>query len=167
MPERTLLLTNDQILQKINRIAYQIYENNYDEKEVVIAGIDIRGYQLAEKISSKLNEISSLRITLLKLSPDRQNLFSGQLNVSPDHDCKDKVVVVVDDVLNTGNTLIHCLKHFLGFPLKKLSTAVLVDRNHKDFPVKVDFIGLKVSTTMQDHILVEFKSDGRTEAYLV
>jgi pyrimidine operon attenuation protein / uracil phosphoribosyltransferase len=166
MPQKVLILTNDQIRQKIDRIAYQIYENNHDESAVIIAGIIDRGYLLASQIAEKLGSISDLKIELVKLIPDRNNLIEGDVKMEPSTDALNKVIVVVDDVLNTGNTLIHCLKHFLSFPVKKLSTAVLVDRNHKDFPVKVDYIGLKVSTTLQEHIQVEFK-EGSTEAYLV
>jgi pyrimidine operon attenuation protein/uracil phosphoribosyltransferase len=166
MSQKVLILTDEQIRQKIDRIAYQIYENNFDEQTIIIAGIVDRGYLLASKISEKLRSISELNVELVKLMPERNNLINGDVKMEPSTELNDKVIVVVDDVLNTGNTLIHCMKHFLSIPLKKLSTAVLVDRNHKDFPVKVDYIGLQVSTTMQEHIQVEFR-EGVTEAYLV
>lgn len=167
MPQKVMILNSEQVSRKIDRIAYQIYENNFDEKTVIIAGLVERGYLLAGKVAERLKAISDLEIELVKVIPERNNLISGDVKLEPNISLDNKVIIVIDDVLNTGNTLIHCLKHFLSVPVKKLSTAVLVDRNHKDFPVKVDFIGLQVSTTMKEHIQVEFGPDGKTEAYLV
>ncbi len=167
MHQKVLILNNEQVSRKIDRIAYQIYENNFEEGTVMIAGIVDRGYLLASKIAEKLKSISDLNIELVKLVPERNNMIAGDVKMQPLKSVENKSIVVVDDVLNTGTTLIHCLKHFLSHPVKKLATAVLVDRNHKDFPVKVDFIGLQVSTTMKEHIQVEFGVDGKTEAYLV
>lgn len=167
MSNKTLILTDAQIKQKVNRIAYQIYENNYEEKELIIGGISERGFILANKIVDVLKTISPAKITLVQININRKNLDEA-FSIPLTHEQIDnKPVIIVDDVLNSGRTLIYGVKHFLEFPLKKLSTAVLVDRNHKNFPVRADYVGISLSTTMQEHISVEFNKEGKDSAYLL
>jgi pyrimidine operon attenuation protein/uracil phosphoribosyltransferase len=127
---KTLILDSRQISQKINRIAYQIYENNFEEKEIVIAGIAPRGYILAEKIAYVLMDISSIKAKLMEIKINKENPQSEvKINLKED-EIKDKVIILVDDVLNSGKTLIYGAKLFLKHPVKRLTTVVLVDRNH-------------------------------------
>lgn len=158
MPEtKTLVLDKKKVAQKIDRIAYEIYENNYDEKEIIMAGIDGNGYVLAEKLSKKLEELSPLKVRLVKITVDKEANVPTDVKCSlTDKDIKNKVIVLVDDVLNSGKTLIYASKYFLQAPLKRLRTVVLIDRDHKRFPVKADYIGLSLSTTLREHISVEF-----------
>ena len=164
---KTLILNHLQIEQKINRIAHEIYEYNYEEQEIVIAGIADRGYVLAQKICNVLTKISSFKIKLLEIRIDKKNLtldnFSLQVN---ENDLSNKVVLVVDDVLNTGKTLIYAIHPFLKFNIKKIATIVLVDRNHNLFPVRADYVGLSMATTLQEHVSVEF-ADGNDAAFLL
>ncbi|CAL2077411.1 phosphoribosyltransferase family protein [Tenacibaculum sp. 190524A05c] len=160
-----IILNNTEIAQKIRRIAYQIYEVNYKESEIIIAGIADNGFFLAEKIVSIINEISDLKVTLCKVSMNKKSpLDTVTTDISTD-DYMNKSVVLVDDVLHSGTTLIYAIKHFLDVPLKKFKTAVLVNRNHKKYPVKADFKGISLSTSIKEHVVVDFKNDEIT-AYL-
>jgi pyrimidine operon attenuation protein/uracil phosphoribosyltransferase len=151
----TQLLDMDKTLQKIKRIAYQIYENNFDEKEIILAGINGQGYYFADFIKKYLEEISSLDIHLAKLEFDKSSDSQPDINITSDVDTfKDKVVIIIDDVLNTGRTLAYCLKPFLTIPVKKIQVAVLVDRNHPNYPIAADYVGYSLSTTITDHVKV-------------
>ncbi|MGG8494931.1 phosphoribosyltransferase family protein [Tenacibaculum sp. TC6] len=160
-----IILSNIQIEQKIKRIAYQIYETNSNEKEIVIAGISKNGYILAEKLATILSEISSINVLLCEVFINKKKpINSVTTSLNPD-EYKNKALVLVDDVLNSGTTLIYGVKYFLDVPLKKFKTAVLVDRNHKKYPVKADFKGISLSTSIKEHVVVEF-SNTETIAYL-
>ena len=161
-----IILNQLQISQKIRRIAYQIYETNSSEKEVILAGIVGNGFVFAEKIEEVLKEISSLKITVCKVIMDKKYPLKPITTSIDVEDYKNKSLVLVDDVLSSGTTLIYGIKHFLEVPLKKFKTAVLVNRNHKKYPVKADFKGISLSTSVKEHIQVEF-SNNKAIAYLV
>lgn len=153
------ILSHQQIQHKVRRIAYQIYEANVDEKQIVIAGIDGGGLQFAKKIRSVLQKITQANIVLCKVMMNKRDpLKSGVSTSLTEEEYKDRSVVLVDDVLNSGTTLIYGVHHFLRTPLKQLKTAVLVNRNHKKYPVKADYKGISLSTSLQEHIHVEFKA---------
>lgn len=153
------ILTHEEIQHKIRRIAYQIFEANVDEKEIVIAGIEGGGLNFAKKIQKALQKITDANVLLCKVSMDKKDpLTSGVKTSIPEKDYSDKSIVLVDDVLNSGTTLIYGVHHFLKTPLKQLKTAVLVNRNHKKYPVKADYKGISLSTSLQEHIEVEFKA---------
>ncbi|MGO4921567.1 phosphoribosyltransferase family protein [Maribacter spongiicola] len=153
------ILSHQQIQHKIERIAYQIYEANVSEEEIIIAGIEGGGLDFAKKIVAKLKKITGAKIVLCKLSMDKKDpLSSGVTTSLPDADFINKSVVIVDDVLNSGTTLIYGVHHFLKTPLKQLKTAVLVNRNHKKYPVKADYKGISLSTSLQEHVNVHFES---------
>ncbi|APZ46938.1 phosphoribosyltransferase [Polaribacter reichenbachii] len=154
--EGNIILDTVQINQKIRRIAYQIYESNSSEKEVIIAGVIGNGYVFAEKLVEILNEISTLKLTICKVTINKKKPLepiTTSLNVA---DYKNKSLVLVDDVLNSGTTLIYGVKHFLDVPLKRFKTAVLVNRNHKKYPVKADFKGISLSTSIKEHVQIDF-----------
>ena len=147
-----LILDKDQIQQRINRIAYQILEDNLDEQEIVLAGIWDRGYKLALRLNEVLSKISDLKIIMLKIDLDRLNT---KLVANTDLDesyWKNKVVILVDDVLNSGKTLAYGLGVFLNTPHKKIRTVVLVDRRHKIFPIATDFVGLQLATVLKERV---------------
>ena len=153
---RSIILTDQEITYKIRRIAYQIYENNSSNKEIIIAGITDNGFIFAKKIKNILDEISDLKSTLCEVVIDKTNPRSEVTTSLSIKDYKNKSLVLVDDVLNSGTTLMYAVKHFLEVPLKQFKTAVLVNRNHKKYPIKADFKGLSLSTSLQEHISVEF-----------
>ncbi len=153
------ILTHEQIQHTIRRIAYQIYEANVNEKVIVIAGIDGGGLNFAKKLQTVLRKITEADILLCKVMMDKKNpLVSGVSTSMPEKEYKDKSIVLVDDVLNSGTTLIYGVHHFLKTPLKQLKTAVLVNRNHKKYPVKADYKGISLSTSLQEHVHVQFQS---------
>ena len=164
--ENNIILDTIQIDQKIKRIAYQIYESNSDEKEVVIAGITGNGYIFAEKLVKVLSEISDLKLTICLVNINKKNSLDIVTTTLAEDDYKNKSLVLVDDVLSSGNTLIYGVKHFLEVPLKRFKTAVLVNRNHKKYPVKADFKGVSLSTSIKEHVQIDFLED-ESVAYLL
>lgn len=158
MPEtKTLVLNHQKIQQMLERIAYQIYENNFEEKEIVVVGIQKKGYTLAQKIVEHLSAMSKLKVSLIGLTIDKKNPIAKKTGLSDEKaDLSGKSVILIDDVLNSGKTLIYAAKFLLNFELKNLATVVLVDRKHRKYPIKADFVGLTLSTTIQEHITVVF-----------
>ncbi len=153
------ILSHQEIQHKVRRIAYQIYEANVAEKQIVLAGIDGGGLKFAKKIQHVLHSITDAEITLCKVTMNKKNPLEGEVRTSiPASEYENKSVVLVDDVLNSGTSLIYGVYHFLKSPLKQLKTAVLVDRNHKKYPVKADFKGISLSTSLQEHVHVQFKA---------
>lgn len=149
-----VILNHTEITNKIRRIAFQIYESNVNEKEVVLAGIDKNGYIFAKKLKAVLQEISEINVVLCKVSMDKKNPWQEISTSIPAEDYTNKSLVLVDDVLNSGTTLIYGVKHFLNVPLKQFKTAVLVNRNHKKYPVKADFKGISLSTSLHEHVQI-------------
>lgn len=162
---RSIILNDQQITDKIRRIAYQIYESNTKEKVVILAGIKNNGFILAERIATALRAISPLEVILCEVTMDKKNPREMMTTSLDAEAYKDKSLVLVDDVLNSGTTLIYAARHFLDVPLKRFKTVVLVNRNHKKYPIKADFKGISLSTSMQEHIYVELK-DKASLAYL-
>ena len=158
--ERNIILTNQEIEHKIRRIAYQIYETFVDDDTIVVAGIVGNGFTFAKKISEKLIAISPIKVLLCEVNINKQNPQDLITTSLAEADYQNKGLVLVDDVLNSGTTLVYGVKHFLNVPLKKFKTAVLVDRNHKKYPVKADFKGISLSTSSLEHVQVVFDVKG-------
>jgi pyrimidine operon attenuation protein/uracil phosphoribosyltransferase len=164
---KTLILDHHQIQQKLNRLAYQVYEAHYKDAEIIVAGIEPKGASLAIRLAEKLRSISNKKIGLATLKVNKDNPLQSELICEKGGcDFAGKPVVLVDDVLNTGRTMIYGIKYFLEYPIKQLSTVVLVDRDHKLYPVRADYIGLSLSTNLQEHVEVEMK-DGNDAVYLM
>lgn len=156
----TEVLDHTQVKHRITRMAWQIYENHIDENNLIIAGIANSGFLLAQLIADELRNISNLDIELHKLILDKKNLLTTTLALEPTPSALEgKSIVVVDDVLNTGSTLIYGVKLFLDHAVAQIHTAVLVDRNHKKFPVKADFKGLSLSTSLKEHVEVKIEQE--------
>ncbi|WP_297508567.1 phosphoribosyltransferase family protein [Flavobacterium sp.] len=156
---QNIILSHQEIEHKIKRIAYQIYETFVEEETVVIAGIASNGFVFAQKIAATLATIAPLKIILCEVTLDKQNPLAAVATSLQPSEYTNKGIVLVDDVLNSGSTLMYGVKHFLDVPLKKFKTAVLVDRNHKQFPIKVDFKGISLSTSSKEHVAVVFEAD--------
>ena len=149
-----VILNHEEINNKIRRIAFQILESNVDENEVVLAGIDSNGYIFAKKLKTTLQKISDINPILCKVSINKKQPWDPITTSIPETEYANKSLVLVDDVLNSGTTLIYGVKHFLNVPLKQFKTAVLVNRNHKKYPVKADFKGISLSTSLHEHVNV-------------
>ncbi len=141
--------------QKITRIAYEILENNFKEKTMVIAGLDGQGYLLAKQIAAELGKISSIKINLVKVSLDKFSPQQSEVTLDvQSKDIKKKCIVLVDDVLNTGRTLAYGMKPFLNIEVKKIEVAVLVNRSNTLFPITPTYTGYELATTLTDHVEV-------------
>ena len=161
------ILNKKQVLQKVRRIAFEIYEQNFEEQEVIIAGIHDMGFTFATLLSNTLKEISPLEVKLVAITLDKFTPLQSEVKLDTSLDSlQNKVVILVDDVLNTGRTLAYSLKPFLNVSIKKLQVAVLVDRNHKTFPIAADFIGYSLSTTINEHIHVDLSNQNAFGVYL-
>ena len=161
-----LILDHVQIGHKIKRIAYQIYESNVNEEYIVLAGILKSGFELAQKLKAELENISELKVTLCEVKINKKDpLRKIETSLSPE-EYKNRSIVLVDDVLNSGTTLIYGVRHFLDVPLKQFKTAVLVDRSHKKYPVKADFKGISLSTSINETVKVHF-SEGNNRVELI
>ena len=157
---QTLVLNAQQMNQKIQRMAWEIYEQNHAEKNIIVAGIAKRGFVLAERIAKTLANISEIEVILVSIQLDKDNPLGTPIQVD-EVDFTNQTVVLVDDVLKSGKTLMYGAQYFMQQPLKKLTTAILIDRNYKRYPIKADVVGLSLSTTMQEHVSVEL---GKKEA---
>ena len=163
---KNIILTNQEIEHKIKRIAYQIYETFVDEDEIVIAGIAANGFVFAKKIAMVLESISLIKVSLCEVQIDKQHPELPIRTSLSKEEYTDKGLILVDDVLNSGTTLIYAVRHFIDVPLKKFKTAVLIDRNHKKYPVKADFKGISLSTSLLEHVQVVFDENNDSYAYL-
>lgn len=156
--EKSLILDADQVKKKIRRMAFEIYENNFKEKNIVIAGIDGQGYVLAKLLVKQLESISPITIKLVKVSLDK--LAPQQSEIELDCEVKElqkKSIILVDDVLNSGRTVAYGLKPFLNIEVKKIESAVLINRGHTIFPIHTRYIGLALSTMITEHVEVKLQ----------
>ncbi|MGY6560189.1 MAG: phosphoribosyltransferase family protein [Nitritalea sp.] len=154
---QTLVLTHRQIEQKIRRMAYEIYERNIEEQQLLLAGISGMGFRLANLLAEELRQHFSLEVEVSEVRLDKAARTQGDISISSFSVAADSVCILVDDVLNTGRTLAFAMKPFLGVPLKKLELAVLVNRRHRCYPVSPDYTGLALATTLNEHIHVDLK----------
>lgn len=164
---RTLILDQQQTRQKIRRIAFEIYENNFQETEIILAGVYDKGYLLASLIQREIQAIAPLQITIVKVTLDKFSPRQSDVQVDCNPDSlAGKPVILVDDVLYTGRTLAYSLKPFLAVGAKKIQTAVIVDRGYRQFPVAADYVGYALSTTIQEHIEVVLEDEQPVGVYL-
>lgn len=162
----TILLSSKQIQQRIDRIAYQVYEDNTEEKEIIVAGIRSTGYQVAEMLSAVLKKIAPFNIQLIDVQLDKHSQTMNEIRIPlTGAQLQGKVIILVDDVLNSGKTMMYALKPFLAADIKKIRTAVLVDRNHRRYPIAADYVGHSLATTLQEHVTVEIEN-GKASAIL-
>ena len=153
--EKNLILDSAQVKQKIRRMAYEIYEHNFNEKSIVLAGIDGQGYTLAKLLVKEVESISPLKTILVKVTLDKFAPQQGDVVLDCNvKDLQKKCIILVDDVLNTGRTFAYGLKPFLNIEVRKIETAVLVNRSHTLFPIYPQYTGYQLATTIRDHVEV-------------
>ena len=162
--QKKYILSKEVVEKKLRRMAFEILENNIDEKEIILAGIRESGSVVAKVIQKMLGEISAIKTELITITLDKNEPTNVSLNKS--FDFNGKVIIVIDDVSNSGKTLLYALKPFIVSHPKKIQTLVLVERTHTSFPVRPDYVGLSIATTLQEHIFVEVKGEEVTGAYL-
>lgn len=162
--KRLLILTPTQIQQKIDRIAYQILEDNFEEQEIVIAGILPQGSNIATRLKTILEKIAPFSIRMINIQLDKNSSSLNFTLDTPIEVCTNKVVIIVDDVMHSGKTLAYGFGVFLDVQLKKLRTVVLVDRNHKSFPISTNYAGIALSTLLNEHVEVSLSETGADDA---
>ncbi len=161
------LLDNREINQKIQRLAYQILEHNYREKEIILAGINNNGVHFAQLLFERLQELSSVNIVMTTIQLNPASPLATEVVIGlPAKAVKNKVVIIVDDVANTGRTIFYAFKPLMEMLPKKVEVAVLVDRKHKSFPILVDYVGLSLATTVQEHIDVKIQTAKEKAVFL-
>ncbi|RYZ56358.1 MAG: phosphoribosyltransferase [Sphingobacteriales bacterium] len=165
MDSRILILDQERIDRKLQRMAFEIWERNNNEKQITLIGIEGAGVSVANNLAARLRSISPLDVHVLVLSINKKKPLSQDITLGESIDGRS--VVLVDDVANSGKTLLYALKPVLNFETKQVIIAVLVDRKHKSFPVSPDIVGHSVSTTLQEHIEVVCSGDLVTGAYLL
>ena len=150
------ILEQGQIKQKIKRLAVEIVEQNFDANEIIFAGINNNGLGFAKLLVKEVKKLTDSTITLSQISLNPAKPISEEVSISlSTAELKNKTIIIVDDVANTGRTLFYAFKPFMNILVKKLQVAVLVDRKHKSFPIQVDYVGLSLATTLKDNIDVK------------
>jgi len=163
---KTKILSEKQINQKLDRIAYEIVEDTFDEKRIHLIGIQGNGEELVGMLYERLEKITSMELVKLSISINKKEPLKEPIVLSENPDSlKNGVIILIDDVINSGKTMQYALVELLKSPTKKIKTVSLVDRKHRRFPIRCDFVGLTLSTTFQDRVEVEFSND--VQAYLV
>ncbi|HJW18280.1 MAG TPA: phosphoribosyltransferase family protein [Flavisolibacter sp.] len=161
---RNCVLDREAINRKMKRMALEIAEQNNDVPELLIAGITGNGEIVAKCLVEELIKLSPVKTSLIKVMVNKKLLMDASLE--PDVDVTNKTVILVDDVANTGKTMLYALKPFLASRPARIQTLVLVERSHKLFPIQTDYAGLSLATTLQEHISVETEGDTITGAWL-
>jgi len=162
--KRNCVLDKEDISRKMKRMALQVAEQNHEETELIIAGITGNGEIVAQELLQNLEKISSFSTRFVRVQLNKKELLDVTLD--PHTDLTNKVIILVDDVANTGKTMLYALKPFLAVHPKKVQTMVLVERSHKLFPIQTDYAGLSIATTLQEHIVVETDKETITGAWL-
>lgn len=166
MSSRTTLLASKKVQQMIERMVHEIIERFYGEDEIIIIGIESMGSKLANRIYARLIELDYFTLSYFDLSIEKDKPLKHPIVLKPSiPDLKNKRVLLIDDVLNSGRTMIYATQHILKEPVKSLTTLCLVDRIHRRFPIKADIVGISLSTTLQEHIVVNLHK-GREAIYL-
>ena len=161
------ILNDKQIAQKITRIAVQILENNFDAPEIVLAGLNKNGYEMARLIAENLRQRTTITIHLTRLKLNSQSPTEYPITLEyPIEDLNNKVIILIDDVANSGRAIFYAVKPLLDVLPKKVEVAVLVDRKHKSFPIQPDYVGLSLATTRQENIDVQLLGVEEKAVYL-
>jgi len=160
------ILSSHETNQKIRRIAFEIYEQNFEETGIILAGIAGQGYEFAKRLTTELQNISPLNVQLIELLFDKHIHHQSPILFDEETTVENQVVVVTDDVLNTGRTLAFALEPFLKVRMKKVQVAVVVDRSHHLFPIHADYVGYSLSTTISEHVKVILSNPEEEGVYL-
>ncbi|WP_144605907.1 phosphoribosyltransferase family protein [Algoriphagus algorifonticola] len=153
------VLNHQQIRKKITRMAYEIYERNLYSSGVVFAGISGMGLILSQLLAKELKSISNLAVEEVEIVLDKSDIAHSKVELSQSVVLSGKTLIVVDDVLNTGRTIVYAIKPFLEEDIDKMELAVLVNRAHGLFPIRPDYTGYELSTTLNEHIKVDLSEE--------
>lgn len=161
------ILSSREIQQKTERIAHQLIENTFEEQQIFLGGIEGNGSVLAENLAKVITKNSEISVSVFQIKINKDEPWNKSIEISASHEeLKDAYIVLVDDVINSGKTLQFALVEMLKFPTKAIKTVTLVDRKHRRFPIKANFVGLSLSTTLKERVEVDL-TIGKETAYLV
>lgn len=163
---KNYILTREVAEKKLRRMAYEILEHNAGETQLILAGIRDNGSAIARAIQRLLQAITGGKLTTRLISITLDKKKPREVILSETLPFDDEVIIVIDDVASSGKTLLYAMKPFLDAHPRKIECLVLVGRTHKAFPVHPDYIGLSLSTTLQEHIYVEVEGDEVKGAWL-
>jgi pyrimidine operon attenuation protein / uracil phosphoribosyltransferase len=155
MANKKYILTKETVEKKLRRMALEVTEQNYGEQQLVLVGIKDSGLIIANKISHYLKDVFAGEKVVASLAMDKKDPQKSTIVIEPTIDFNGKVILLIDDVANTGKAMLYALKPFLEATPKKIQTLALVERTHKSFPIDLDYVGLSFSTTLDQHIYVE------------
>jgi pyrimidine operon attenuation protein/uracil phosphoribosyltransferase len=158
------LLNAEEIEQKLTRMAYEIAERHYNEKNIVFIGIEDNGAAVSNRLFELVSQIVTIPCEKSSIQLSKENPI-GSVQLSNPLSLKNKCVVLIDDVFNSGQTLMHAASFLVSQEIHRLTTAVLVERKHRRFPIKADFVGLKLSTTLKEHVTVSM--DGKNSSVTI
>lgn len=161
---RKYILNKEQVERKIRRLAFEIAERNFNEHEIYFVAIKENGVTLALKIATILSEVSKAQVHICTISLDKKK--PGDITVEPIPAAKNAIIVLVDDVASSGKTMLYALQPLLKSYPAKIQTLVLVERTHKAFPIQIDYVGMSVATTLEEHIFVEVEAGELMGAYM-
>lgn len=165
MSDKKYILNQASANQKLHRMALEIAENlSGSNADLVLIGVRNSGTVIAEKIAELLKPYISNKIVNITVSLNKD--FPKEVVLSENIDFTDLNVLLIDDVANSGKTLLYGLKPLMEFYPRTIQTLVLVERMHKLYPVKPDYVGLSVATTLEDHIQVEVDNGEVVGAYI-
>lgn len=146
------------VKRAITRITYEIIERNKDLNKIVLAGIKTRGVFIARRIQERLEQLESISVPIVELDtkPFRDDVKSGEDTSIISVDVTEREVILVDDVLYTGRTIRAAIDNIVthGRP-SRVSLAVLVDRGHRELPIRPDYVGKNIPTSRSEEIIVE------------
>lgn len=164
--KRTEILNHSQIIKKIERMAWEIFENNYNSKNIVLIGIADKGVVISNKIAEILKSISKSEITTGTIEIVNKSDFDSEIKLVCSKNLKNQNVILIDDVINSGKTLLASMIPIVKQKPSKIQTAVLAKRNHRMFPVKCNVVGISLATTLQEHIWFEVDKKGKMIVFL-
>ncbi|MEK9997848.1 MAG: phosphoribosyltransferase family protein [Cryomorphaceae bacterium] len=158
------ILGTEAIAHKVQRLAWELYDRHSKAEQLYVVGIQGNGYWLAQQLVAKLNAISDIKIELMELALDKSDPKPADMQIDLPSGAH---VALVDDVLNSGRTLLWAVIKLMEFHPQQLSTTVLVDRSHKRYPVKADIKGLSLSTTLQETVKLNVENGAAVNVCLV
>ena len=164
MAEKKYILSKETAEKKLRRMALEVAERNFDEQQIILIGIKDNGLVIAHLISNYLKEVFAGEVIVTALSLNKK--MPDAIVITPSMDFNNKTILLIDDVANSGKTMLYALKPLLESYPKKIQTLALLERTHKSFPVDVDYVGLSISTTLHEHIFVEVLDDKVTGAWM-
>ena len=158
---QNLILDNSDVENKIQRIGLEILEDNIDESKITLFGISDNGKLIAQKLVSLINKISDIKIVLIEVVIENGPIeYNGKFNIL------DESIVIIGDVSQTGRTLQLVISNLMEHKPAKIKTSVIINRDQAMYPVKIDYAGLSLSTSVNEHVDVIVDEKDRLSVYL-